>query len=175
MGLTSVLSASRRCRTARSAPLNSFRRHEPRLRRPAGHEPQTEVQRELEKAESRIQLPMPVSVMLAATTCTRPQPRSAKTTRWCVSRTCRCGTCPSRRPVTRNAGQAGSGQVRPEQIHPRSGLVRVPPTIGLQGGLGGLLVAVPPQYTSQTCPRCDRVSAANRATRGLVQVYGLCL
>src|ERR1700730_7044252 len=30
---------------------------------------------------------------------------------------------------------------------------------------GGLLVAGPPQYTSQTCPRCAHVSAANRATR----------
>jgi putative transposase len=28
-----------------------------------------------------------------------------------------------------------------------------------------MLVAVPPQYTSQTCPRCTHVSAANRATR----------
>jgi putative transposase len=33
------------------------------------------------------------------------------------------------------------------------------------GWQGGILVAVPPQYTSQTCPRCAHVSAANRATR----------
>jgi putative transposase len=33
------------------------------------------------------------------------------------------------------------------------------------GWQGGMLVAVPPQYTSQTCPRCAHVSAANRATR----------
>src|SRR5258708_7251459 len=33
------------------------------------------------------------------------------------------------------------------------------------GWQGSMLVAVPPQYTSQTCPRCAHVSAANRATR----------
>jgi len=30
---------------------------------------------------------------------------------------------------------------------------------------GGILIAVPPQNTSSTCPRCDHVSAANRATQ----------
>jgi putative transposase len=35
----------------------------------------------------------------------------------------------------REAGQKRSGQVRPEQSHPRSGLVRVPPPTGLQAGV----------------------------------------
>ena len=30
---------------------------------------------------------------------------------------------------------------------------------------GGILIAVPPQYTSQTCPCCDHVAKANRQTQ----------
>ncbi|MCL2458782.1 MAG: transposase, partial [Desulfobulbus sp.] len=30
---------------------------------------------------------------------------------------------------------------------------------------GGMLIAVPPQYTSRTCPRCGHVSADNRQTQ----------
>ncbi len=30
---------------------------------------------------------------------------------------------------------------------------------------GGILIAVPPQYTSQTCPACDHVSKDNRKTQ----------
>jgi putative transposase len=105
--------------------------------------------------------------MPAATTCTRPQPRSAKTTRWCVSRTCRCGTCPGRRQGrTDAAGKKRSGQVGPEQVHPRPGLVRVPPPTGLQAGMERRhLIAVPPQNTSRTCPCCGHVSADNRQTQ----------
>jgi putative transposase len=57
------------------APLNSFKRHATALR----------------KAQQALSRKQKFS--------TRPQPRSAKTTRWCVSRTYRCGTCPSRRPA----------------------------------------------------------------------------
>ena len=79
-------------------PRNSFKRHQDTLRRAqqsmsrkpnsarTGGKP-----RRASSAFTR------GSAMPAATTCTRPRPRSAKTTRWCVSRTCRCAICPSRR------------------------------------------------------------------------------
>lgn len=44
----------------------------------------------------------PVSAKPATTFCARPQPRSARTTRWCVSGTCRCGLWPGRRQVRSN-------------------------------------------------------------------------
>jgi putative transposase len=34
-----------------------------------------------------------------------------------------------------------------------------------QSWRGGMVIAVPPQYTSQTCPRCHHVEAANRKTQ----------
>jgi putative transposase len=34
-----------------------------------------------------------------------------------------------------------------------------------QSWRGGMVIAVPPQYTSQTCPRCHYVEAANRKTQ----------
>ncbi|MFC3333549.1 zinc ribbon domain-containing protein [Paenalcaligenes hominis] len=45
-------------------------------------------------------------------------------------------------------------------------MVRVPPSTRVQNGVvGGWLVAVPPHYTSQTCPECGHCSKANRLTQ----------
>ena len=87
------------------APLGFFKKHEARLRRY-----QRAINRKPSSATTR-RRPRPASgaftpgsVMPAATCGTRRRPRpamrpamSAKTTRWCVSRTCRCGTRPGRR------------------------------------------------------------------------------
>jgi putative transposase len=83
-------------------PLNSFKKHEARLRRyqPAKRSSATTGRRPKPKSSAFT----PASAMPAATTCTRPRPLSAKTTRWCVSKTYRYGICPSRRqaaPISR--------------------------------------------------------------------------
>ena len=80
------------------APLDSFKRHEAALRKA-----QRAMSRKVKSATTgRGRKPAssgftPASATPAATTCTRLRPPSAKTTRWCVSRTCRLGICPSRR------------------------------------------------------------------------------
>lgn len=80
------------------APLHSFKRHETALRKA-----QQAMSRKVKFSNNGSRRKpassafIPASAMPAATTYTRPRPRSAKTTRWCVSRTCRCGTSPSRR------------------------------------------------------------------------------
>ncbi|WP_326839123.1 zinc ribbon domain-containing protein [Escherichia coli] len=73
---------------------------------------------------------------------------------------------------SRCTGKKRSGQVRPEQAHSRSRLVRVPPPTDYKlAWNGGWLVAVPPQNTSRTCPCCGHVSADNRKT----QIQFLCV
>jgi len=79
------------------APLNSFRKHEARLRRyQRAMSRKVKFSHNWHKAKRRVQVIHAQSAMPGATSCTRPRPRSAKTTRWCVSRTSRSGTCPSR-------------------------------------------------------------------------------
>lgn len=39
---------------------------------------------------------------------------------------------------------------------------------------GGELIAVPPQYTSQTCPNCGHVCAENRKTQGIFRCVRCC-
>lgn len=78
------------------APLNSFKRQEKALvnaQRAMSRKRSSATTGKRQKPKSRKS--MPISAMPDATTCTKPRPRSAKTTRWCVSRTCRFGICPS--------------------------------------------------------------------------------
>jgi putative transposase len=80
------------------APLNSFKRHATALRKAQqAMNRKTKFSSNWKKAKARVSVSIPASATLAATTCTRSRPRSAKTTRWCASRTCRFGTCPGRR------------------------------------------------------------------------------
>lgn len=76
-------------------PLNSFKRHEDALHKTqralTGKQNSAATGRKQKPASS---VSIPVLAMPAAIFCTRP--RSAKTTRWCVLRTCRSETCRSR-------------------------------------------------------------------------------
>jgi putative transposase len=53
---------------------------------------------QIDPVNSRIKLPK----LAGAISCTRPRPPSAKTTRWCVSRICRCAICPGRPEATQS-------------------------------------------------------------------------
>jgi len=90
------------------APLNSLKRHENQLRKAR---PSLSRKRKFSntgrrrKPESSISIP--ASATPPAISCTKPRPRSTKTTRWWVSRTCRCGTCPS----WRKEGSSSRGEM----------------------------------------------------------------
>ena len=110
---------------------------------------------------------MPRWPMFAVISCTKPQASSAKTTPWCLWKICRFGICPSRAKGTK----AEPGK----RVKAKSGLNRA---ILAQGWyefrrqlqykldwLGGNLFAVPPQYSSQTCPECGHIAKENRRTQ----------
>jgi putative transposase len=83
------------------APLHSFKRHEAALRRvQRAMSRKTKFSNNWKKAKARVQkihsrIGNARRDYLHKTTTTP----SAKTTRWCVSRTCRYGICPSQRQV----------------------------------------------------------------------------
>ena len=68
----------------------------------------------------------------------------SKTTRWCVLRICRCGTCPSQRRAASRSRVKREGQIWPEQVHPRPGLGRIRRQLDYKlAWNGGHLIAVP--------------------------------
>ena len=120
------------------APLNSFKRHETRLRKAQqALSRKVKFSNNWKKAKARVQrlharIGNARRDFLHKTSTARDQPKP------------RDGVCrgfAGTEPVQvggrhhRAAGQERSGQVGPEQIHPRSRLVRVPPPAGLQAGV----------------------------------------
>ena len=66
----------------------------------------------------------------------------------------------------RAARQDGETEIRPESFNSRSGVVQFRRQLEYKAAWnGGFVVAVPPQYTSQTCPCCGHVSKDNRQTQ----------
>src|SRR5690606_32524719 len=101
----------------------------------AGDEPQNEVQQQLEESES----PSPAHSLpyrqrpprLPAQDLDRdqPKPRDGEYRGFAGTEHVKVSG-----RYYRTTGTKRSGQVRPEQVHPRSRLVRVPPPTGLQAG-----------------------------------------
>ena len=151
-----------------SRPLNSFKRHETALRK-AQQTMSRKVKfsttgRRRKPASRRFIAP---SAMPAATTCTRPQPRSAKTTRSCALRTCRCGICPNRRQAQTEAPGRGTFWAKSglnKAILDQAGPSSANWTTSWRG-MAGHLIAVPPQNTAgrvRAAAMCRRTIARHK-------------
>ena len=150
------------------APLNSFRKHEARLRRY-----QRAMSRKQQFSKNWLKAKRRVQAAHARIGNARRDYLHKATTTICRNHRLVCVEDLQVRNLSKSA--AGTIERPGRNVRAKSGLNKSILDQGWfefrrqldykVGWQGGLLVAVPPQYTSQTCPRCDHVSAANRATR----------
>ncbi|KVN90044.1 cytosine methyltransferase [Burkholderia ubonensis] len=150
------------------APLNSFKRHEARLRRAQqAMSRKTKFSNNWKKAKARIQ-----RIHARIGNARRDYLHKATTT-ISQNHAMVCIEDLQVRNMSRSA--AGSRDVPGKNVRAKSGLNKA---ILDQGWFefrrqldyklawrGGWLIAVPPQHTSRTCPACDHVSAENRQTQ----------
>ncbi|KVD65505.1 RNA-guided endonuclease InsQ/TnpB family protein [Burkholderia ubonensis] len=150
------------------APLNSFKRHEARLRRAQqAMSRKTRFSNNWKKAKARIQ-----RIHARIGNARRDYLHKATTT-ISQNHAMVCIEDLQVRNMSRSA--AGSADAPGKNVRAKSGLNKA---ILDQGWFefrrqldyklawrGGWLIAVPPQNTSRTCPACDHVSAENRQTR----------
>ncbi|KWO54655.1 cytosine methyltransferase [Burkholderia ubonensis] len=150
------------------APLNSFKRHEARLRRAQqAMSRKTKFSNNWKKAKARIQ-----RIHARIGNARRDYLHKATTT-ISQNHAMVCIEDLQVRNMSRSA--AGSRDAPGKNVRAKSGLNKA---ILDQGWFefrrqldyklawrGGWLIAVPPQHTSRTCPACDHVSAENRQTQ----------
>lgn len=150
------------------APLNSFKRHEARLRRAQqAMSRKTKFSNDWKKAKARIQ-----RIHARIGNARRDYLHKATTT-ISQNHAMVCIEDLQVRNMSRSA--AGSRDAPGKNVRAKSGLNKA---ILDQGWFefrrqldyklawrGGWLIAVPPQHTSRTCPACDHVSAENRQTQ----------
>ncbi|KVX99453.1 cytosine methyltransferase [Burkholderia ubonensis] len=150
------------------APLNSFKRHEARLRRvQQAMSRKTKFSNNWKKAKARIQ-----RIHARIGNARRDYLHKATTT-ISQNHAMVCIEDLQVRNMSRSA--AGSRDAPGKNVRAKSGLNNA---ILDQGWFefrrqldyklawrGGWLIAVPPQHTSRTCPACDHVSAENRQTQ----------
>ncbi|WP_010089710.1 RNA-guided endonuclease InsQ/TnpB family protein [Burkholderia ubonensis] len=150
------------------APLNSFKRHEARLRRvQQAMSHKTKFSNNWKKAKARIQ-----RIHARIGNARRDYLHKATTT-ISQNHAMVCIEDLQVRNMSRSA--AGSADAPGKNVRAKSGLNKA---ILDQGWFefrrqldyklawrGGWLIAVPPQHTSRTCPACDHVSAENRQTQ----------
>ena len=135
------------------APLNSFKRHETALRK--AQQAMSRKCSSNEEVESPCSASMPGSAMGGGTPCTRPRPRSAKTTRWCVSLKVRnmskSAVGSTEQPGTHVRAKSG---LNPSSIKAGSS----PPPAGLQAPVVRRLA----HRCGRSCPWCGHVSTGRR-------------
>jgi transposase len=138
VGIDMGVPASPPLATARSiAPLNSFKRHETALRKAQqAMSRKTKFSNNWKKAKARVQ-----RIHSRIGNARRDYLHKCSTTisqnhaMVCIEDLQVRNMSKSAAGTTEQAGQERSGQVRPEQSHPRSRLVRVPSPTGLQAGV----------------------------------------
>jgi len=147
------------------APLNSFKRHEARLRRAQrAMSRKTKFSNNWKKAKARIQ-----RIHAGIGNARRDYLHKATTT---ISKNHAMVCIEDLQVKNMSKSAAGSAEVPGRNVRAKSGLNKA---ILDQGWFefrrqldyklawsGGWLIAVPPQNTSRTCPACDCVSADNR-------------
>ncbi|TCK33361.1 putative transposase [Paraburkholderia sp. BL8N3] len=147
------------------APLHSFKKHEARLRRyQRAMSRKTKFSSNWKKAKVRVQ-----RIHTCIGNVRRDYLHKATTT---ISQNHAMVCIEDLRVRTMSRSAAGSTEAPGKNVRAKSGLNK---SILDQGWSefrrqldyklawnGGWLIAVPPQNTSRTCPRCDHISAANR-------------
>ena len=147
------------------APRNSVKRHETALRKAQqAMSRKTKFSNNWKRKSPRQRIHSNIG-NAAATTCTRPQTTISKNHAMGVYRGLTGGTCQVGGRHVDPPGRKRSGQVGPEQVHSRSGLVRFRAVNWTTSWRGTADTSSPcRRSTSRTCPCCSHVSAENRQT-----------